>query len=1264
MKNKKTQDFIALGALLGILLLFGALAFGVSAKTLVILSALTVAAGLVAMMIRKGLLRFGLAKPAVRAVTIGALCIMIVCNAVLFAYAASVNVTNNGFAQNLLSISAASSLGGNKVSASSVNASGNTATVYAVGYDTDATCDDATVDADTVTVTITNSTNTALQFDLTISSGVTIVTDGVTAETGRVLGAGSSILFKLTSKSGDKSDKADVTNGKFTNTGTITIQNIVAVESNADVDTTFKPSVGGTFTVDGTAVTEETVKTKGSQQLYTLAAIPNTGYTFYGWASEKFGFFTTNSYDATEGTEDTVWPIFRKTGSAMYTIQGVQPTIYYSHFDEALTVAGESGTIVVHESGTLYGSTGQTDFSMTSGQKLLVPFSDTDTGVFSKLYEDAKLENASGKNVAFRTLTIPSGTKLTCDGQINVNGQRKVTGQGAAGTGIPKGGHGKIVLEGSGTQLEITSNGALYCYGFISGTGTVELSGGKMHELMQVYDWAGGSNVSGWYTTTTLWKDEATKAKTLFFLAHYYVQNVEAPLKVNTGSSMYVEAVLTASGSQVHTSAQILGNSSSTEGLFLLGSGTYLTRAYDPTTDRVTYTLCASNPAAGGTVDFGSLKVTASGNELDSKAYTLGLNNALTVHIGSGVTMNMSNRVALMPGSEVIVDEGGKLKLTNHLYIMDIADKTGLFFANQLAPLYTAGRGTTVKMSVSSSARLEVNGELNISGSGNVYTTTGPNSTATTSTDKIIYGTGKIINNGTLGAGTLRGGYSSSLTTLTVANGLLNLAGDGEMKNIGNATYTGLGSDHNNYWYISSTPVDATCTTDAYTAYWCSDATSTYDVEVADSALGHDFQDWSITTAATLTTQSTETSTCNRDNCTETDTRHPHSAQIGDVTYDTLQNALTYAAQQTQNEAKFDNPTVPVVTLLTEFTADTIPISQLVTINQGDHTISLTPDTDYRVIDNGDKSFTFRSSKVNIYATNLKVTDSLDLNFYVRKCDLVAGENYTAVISRSVDGKDEPEVISIVRGEWIDFSDTLMRFSYTGLAAKEMTDNIAVTIMLVNDTPAGSTCNASVQSYAIGALEAYKSDSEHDTKLRTALMDMLNYGAAAQLHFGYNTDSLANVDPESAETKTIENHIGEQTPALGTCENNLSKGSSFAGVTVSAKNRLMFTFYYNISDPTGMRAEIDYNGQTIQIAGADFYERAAGSLYGVDLVDLKIVHGRQMLTCRLYDSNGTLISTSTDSVEGYVSRNSTSETDVFAQLMKFADSASAYLAYE
>ena len=828
MKKFKKEDILAGGALLAVLSLFASFLVKGAHGVITMAAGWVIAAAVAGAMLclqpkkRKAVLR------SAAAVLMCVLCL----GAFLISAQAAFSVSLDNFSGKGVGLTAtATNTAGNSSNSSVTNAvitGGDKITIVAQGYVDSSGCSDKNA-ADTVTLTLTNSSAVDLTLDVAVSGTSSASNTG----TGLTLASGKSFTYTVASAAGTSSKV----------TGYVTVTNVAVVASETPVNTHFQVRAGGTLTIDDTVIEANTTLTKNSGSTYTLVATPSEGYTVYGWMSQASGLLSNGStytYTAVEGNEDTIWPMFIKRGSALFYVQNASPRILYGYFDEALDAAGSSGTVVVYSSGSLYGTNGKTEFTIGTKQRLLVPFASGDTGTFKQIPKDSSTMTSTAAVSTYCTLTVPSGTRIVCDGAINVNGQRRTTGQGATGTGIPRGSHGVLHLAGT-NETQLTVNGTMYAYGFVSGTGTVQMHG-TLYELMQVYDWPGGTNMNNWRSCEEI--------VTLFFTGHYYIQNVEAPIVLHYGSHSYGEAVLTASSMEVVTSAPVVGTASEGSGLILLREGNTVTRTYDSATDRNSYVVSGSNP-----VDFGGVSISYSVVTLSSKKYTFPVNNTMSIRVADGATLNMSSRAAMLPGSELIVDEGGTLNLTNQVFLMDKGDigaANEVFFAIQRGPAYTAGRKTTLKVTNPPSARVEVNGDLNITGSGGVYTTTGRGTTASSDPAKVIYGTGTINHQGSTAAATLVGGVGKTMHTFQNVVGLANLAGDGDMQSITSEVYHGLGADHGNKWYINTAEVEATCGDNAYTKYWCSDETLFYKVEKPDTATGnHTWVDATCTAAKT-----------------------------------------------------------------------------------------------------------------------------------------------------------------------------------------------------------------------------------------------------------------------------------------------------------------------------------------------------------------------------------------------------------------------------
>ena len=142
--------------------------------------------------------------------------------------------------------------------------------------------------------------------------------------------------------------------------------------------------------------------------------------------------------------------------------------------------------------------------------------------------------------------------------------------------------------------------------------------------------------------------------------------------------------------------------------------------------------------------------------------------------------------------------------------------------------------------------------------------------------------------------------------------------------------------------------------------------------------------------------------------------------------------------------------------------------------------------------------------------------NALQFQFGVEMVKIPDTTGYYAVIEKTwADGSVTTK--EIPASEW-GTVDKYYAIVYQGLAAKEMADTFYVTIYNADGVAVSYAKQDSVRDYVA---RAYKSQNALG---KTMVVDMLNYGAAAQVYFKYNTEDLAN------------NQLTDEQKASGTAE--------------------------------------------------------------------------------------------------------------------------------
>ncbi len=621
----------------------------------------------------------------------------------------------------------------------------------------------------------------------------------------------------------------------------ITMTN-VALVSDVTATTTFMPAENGTYTVDGKTVTEEYSNTQSSMTAYQVVATPAEGYQFLGWYNLTTGkcIATTATASLNIESDCTVTAKFVSKVVALFETGGQR----FADLNEAVAYAqaNKQSKITLATDGSISGN-----YTIPTGITLLIPFDAAGT-----LYTNAPAAiRTTPASKAFRTLTMSEGTSITVNGAISLGGRYFAAGGGQQGR--PVGDYGYIKMADN-SSITVKNGGNLYAWGFISGSGSVLAeSGATVYEFYQIADFRGGSASSN-------------MGNKVFPFSQYFVQNIEVPLTLNAGANEKVFSGVYAMSTTYTTSINFIGN----DGMFKVVSGSF-TKDYDEKTDRLILTV-------NGEAELNTLALSLAGMNVDSASYVLPITNNISINIQSGeVTINQD--AALLAGVEVSISDGADLTVSSgkNVYIYDSDEWNSDNFVwgpcKFKSVAYAPGKAYNRTNADLKDAKVDVNGSLTAIGA--IYTTKGGADICSSN------GTGKYIQQGTPGTGTVTHQYNASSKDISIpiiAAKLHNADGSftetqaakaGDIVNYVRGVWGGEPCRHPNTELRGAK--DATCTTTGYTGdTYCKDCNE----KIADGevipALGHTWDNGVITTAPTCENAGVKTFTCTR--CNETKT--------------------------------------------------------------------------------------------------------------------------------------------------------------------------------------------------------------------------------------------------------------------------------------------------------------------------------------------------------------------------------------------------------
>ena len=288
----------------------------------------------------------------------------------------------------------------------------------------------------------------------------------------------------------------------------------------------------------------------------------------------------------------------------------------------------------------------------------------------------------------------------------------------------------------------------------------------------------------------------------------------------------------------------------------------------------------------------------------------------------------------------------------------------------------------------------------------------------------------------------------------------------------------------------------------------------------------------------------------------------------------------------------------------------------------------------------------------SIAGVNLALNNDITLYLYVM------AENYDAsytmeIVKSYADGREVTKTVAAT--DWENYYGTMYRVGFNGIAAKEMTDEITVTVY---DANGNAVSNEFVTTVADAAVLVYK--SEVNAASFTLMADLLNYGAAAQNNFSYNTDDLANTRLTAEQAAYASTAFDMET-----VEGKATGTTGAMGATLYLNTNIQHNFIFDaaVVDST-MTAKVSYTNykgvaNSFTIPGSQFVNN--GSMITVNVSALTPADVNVPVTVQIVDANGAAVCSLTDSIAWYCVRVQASATnDLFIELMEFATSCNAY----
>ena len=922
-----------------------------------------------------------------------------------------------------------------------------------------------------------------------------------------------------------------------------------------NVTITFLPAAeGGTYTVNGAAVSSDIQLERVSSDAYVLSAAPAEGYKLMGWYGSVDGFISSDvSLNIMLDHAQTVTAIFTQEDNPVFDVAGN----WFDDLNDAISYAQTQNEAVIRlkDSGTLPAG----NYSIPAGKTLLVPFD----SVYTLNTDRAeRVDAAAPSNISlFRKLTLGDDVMLNVSGALVVNA--KVNSINTGYTGNTTGKYGQMELN-EGSQVNIKSGGSLYCWGYITGSGEIIAeSGASVTEALVVCDLRGGS------ATVSM----INNSNKVFPFSQYYIQNIEAPLTIMYGATEIAAGNVTIQGVSLPLSVKFIGTSGA---MFTLAEGGIFRKVYDPKTDRMTFDVYGNSELNSVTMpldDKGLIKL-VSGN------YAMPIMENITINIHTG-TVTINQNLCLIPGFEMTIDEDAIVNLSSkkRIFIYDRDEWIGGNYINgnvDFKPsFYSPTRAASDVFTADKMVDVVVDLNGTINATGFVFTTvSGARVISSAGTGKIVFKTKPADAKVTATYQANQNGTAITYVEIPVTSvKLMNEDGtytltDDAAKNSSFVYCTACGNWHlssqaHNHSRVTFVNYDGTTlqtvvvnngTTPEYTG--------DLPVKPADAQYTYSFSGWdpalapvsgNITYTAVFTAiERTFTVTYKNYDGTTVGTEQ---VQYGQMPLGPSETPLKAA------DSKFEYEFASWYPKLSEVTQDAVYTAEFSAVVPGGATV--------------DEELDFAARSLTLY-------ESISVNYKLDPATLASAGYSDAYVVVTLNNSGS----KVVASAELDKNGRLI-YQFKRLSPEYVNTTLYAVIYATKDGQLyrSPVREYSVATYCYNTLNKYATNASYAV-LRTLLVDLLHYGACSQQYVGYRTGDLADAALTEAQLAQGTNTVPEMTNLESYTVNTDTPLATWSGRGLRLEDGVNFRLTFHLDTGDRPATSADLNGLCVRVTNA------------------------------------------------------------------------------
>ena len=233
-------------------------------------------------------------------------------------------------------------------------------------------------------------------------------------------------------------------------------------------------------------------------------------------------------------------------------------------------------------------------------------------------------------------------------------------------------------------------------------------------------------------------------------------------------------------------------------------------------------------------------------------------------------------------------------------------------------------------------------------------------------------------------------------------------------------------------------------------------------------------------------------------------------------------------------------------------------------------------------------------------------------------------------------------------------------FRFRNIAPNQTNDTQTATLYATRNgaTYVSASREYSVATYCYTQLDRY--NTEAYAEFRTLLVDLLNYGAAAQAYTNYRTDALVNKELTAAQaawgTATVPSLRDYTNTKYATVEDPAVK---WKGATLVLQDAVTMRYKIQANNIEGLTAKFTCEGNTWYIPASQFKPADTSDTYYIYFNGLNAGQMRSLVYVTIYDGDTAVSNTVQYSIESYASGKTTNVelSGIVTAMMLYGDSA-------